>query len=347
MLSDKKHSDVPPCISAASFWVPDLINLTAWIEHAPFGFWLVEATKPGTIVELGTHQGYSYFVFCQAVKQLGLATRCYAVDTWKGDIHSGFYDDEIFQNVNSHNTQQYSGFSQLMRTTFDDAVKYFTDGSIDILHIDGRHFYDDVKHDFETWLPKLSDRAIVLFHDTNIKERNFGIFKCWDELCQLYPHFEFIHGNGLGVLGVGKSIAPQLHALFEIVKNDEQVATTRLLYSRLGASLTDRYNSMKHAQEVESLHADMFAEKIKFEQTTIQTALQNEEEKKKLKIDLESTQQALQQLKIQLSITEGALKVRNATINSLNSAFSDIYSSIFWRWLPPLKKLRDSFLLRS
>ena len=69
--------------------------------------------------------------------------------------------------------QRYSGFAQLVRSTFDDALPYFEDGSVDLLHIDGRHFYEDVKHDFDFWLPKLSDRGIVLLHDTDVRERSF------------------------------------------------------------------------------------------------------------------------------------------------------------------------------
>ena len=59
-------------VSPASYWMPDLINGSAWLEHAPFGFWIVEALRPRMIVELGVHGGFSYSVFCQAVQRLHL-----------------------------------------------------------------------------------------------------------------------------------------------------------------------------------------------------------------------------------------------------------------------------------
>ena len=54
--------------------------------------------------------------------------------------------------------EEYSALSTLIRLTFDDALGDFAHGSLDLLlHIDGRHLDDDVGHDFETWLPKLTD----------------------------------------------------------------------------------------------------------------------------------------------------------------------------------------------
>ena len=117
----------------------------------------MDVLHPQNFVELGTHSGFSYFAFCQAVQHLQLKTRCYAVDTWKGDEHAGFYGEEVFREVCNQNDRRYSAFSSLIRSSFDDALRHFDDGSIDLLHIDGCHFFDDVKHDFETWRSKLSN----------------------------------------------------------------------------------------------------------------------------------------------------------------------------------------------
>ena len=188
-------------IDVAKFSPASIEHPDAWCGHLPFAAWLIKLTVPKVFVELGTHSGNSYFSFCQTVSENGLPTKCYAIDTWQGEEHAGFYGDEVFHQVNGHNQAHYADFSRLLRMSFDAALSCFSDGSIDLLHIDGLHTYDAVKHDFETWLPKLSPGAVVLFHDTNVRERGFGVWKLWEELHDLYPNnLEFIHSHGLGVL---------------------------------------------------------------------------------------------------------------------------------------------------
>ncbi|HEY5176558.1 MAG TPA: class I SAM-dependent methyltransferase [Terriglobales bacterium] len=244
MTTSSKSDDSPNLkpqdfVSPASFWIPERFVVSAWVEHAPFAFWLIDALRPRILVELGTHTGYSYLAFAQAVKRLDLSTRCFAIDTWKGDEHAGSYGEEVFTSLRDYHDRHYSSFSQLERTTFDDAAKYFEDGSVDLLHIDGRHFYGDVKHDFETWKVKLSDRAVVLLHDISVRRRQFGVCWLWNELRKQYPHFEFVHCQGLGVAGVGSSQAKPLKALFA-ASNDPQLALqVREMYGRLGTSLNE------------------------------------------------------------------------------------------------------------
>jgi len=222
-------------VSAASFQRVAKITPSAWAEHAPFAFWLVEALRPRCIVELGVFHGFSYLTLCQAASALSPRALCYGVDNWRGDEHVGLYGEEVFETLKNYHDPLYSDFSLLMRSSFDEAAPQFADGSIDLLHIDGTHVYNAVKHDFETWQPKLSDRAIVLFHDTNERHPEFGVWKLWEELSAAYPSFEFLHNHGLGVLGCGSKISPHVQRLFAAAKDSETTDALREVYSRLGA----------------------------------------------------------------------------------------------------------------
>tara|TARA_R110000868_G_scaffold237132_1_gene491195 strand:- start:18376 stop:21831 length:3456 start_codon:yes stop_codon:yes gene_type:complete len=225
--------NVQDFISRESLTVPETFVESAWLGHGPFAFHVIARLKPKVFVELGTHNGFSYFCFCQTIASKGLETAAYAVDTWQGDEHAGFYSDAVFNSVTAIN-QKYASFSTLMRATFSDAVDYFPDGGIDLLHIDGRHFYDDVKQDFFEWLPKLSSNAIVLFHDTNVRERDFGVWKLFKELGETYSTFEFFHQHGLGVLAIGE-VPASLAAFFEA--GDAAAEAYRFAYSTLGANM--------------------------------------------------------------------------------------------------------------
>lgn len=201
-------------------WQPHrLVFPGSWAGHIPFAFWLIKALRPRVLVELGTHTGNSYGAFCQSIAHFGTSTRAFAVDSWQGDDHADFYGEEVFADVSEHNRANYASFSTLMRMFFEDARPYFADGSVDLLHIDGLHTYDAVKADFEGWRDKLSDRGVVLFHDTNVRERDFGVWKLWAEISDEYPSFEFHHSHGLGVLGVGRDLPESLKALFEASSN--------------------------------------------------------------------------------------------------------------------------------
>lgn len=174
--------------------------------------WLVKVPEPSWIVELGTHTGFSYFAMCRSVKETGLDTDCDAVDTWAGDQHAGFYSDEVYDGVRAEN-RKYDDFSTLLRKTFEEALDDIENGSVDLLHVDGRHFYDDVKYDFESWVPKLSSRAVVLCHDTMARERGFGVYKYWAEISKECPSFNFTHCHGHGVLFRGQDVPQMLRDL--------------------------------------------------------------------------------------------------------------------------------------
>jgi O-antigen biosynthesis protein len=253
-LRDLSAHDLTSFVSAESFWVPDQCADSAWIEHAPFGFWLVDALRPRTIVELGVYHGFSYFVFCQAVRQLQLPARCFAIDSFEGDEHAGLYGNDVYEDVLRRN-RRYDGFSQVIRSTFAEACDQFADGSIDMLHIDGCHTHDAVRRDFETWLPKLSSRGVILFHDTAEHSPGFGVHLLWDELRTRYPHFEFMHGHGLGIIGVGDNIPAKVRRLFAASANASSTQSVRATYERLGGAIEDLRQVREQTRQLSEMQA--------------------------------------------------------------------------------------------
>lgn len=186
-------------------------------------------------------------------------TRCYAVDTWKGDPHSGLYGPEVLEDLRSHHDPLYGSFSTLIQSTFDEAVSHFSDQTIDILHIDGYHTYQAIKHDFETWLPKVSPSGVVLMHDTNFRSFDFGVSTFWDETKNRYPHFDFLHCYGLGLLAVGES---QTEAIRELTNSaDEDVRRIREFFFELGKGLTLKLDNDRLEAERKKLEQELHAVK--------------------------------------------------------------------------------------
>jgi len=207
-------------------------SISAWFGHIPFGTWLIGALKPNVLVELGVHTGTSYFAFCQAISKLKLKTKAYGVDTWRGNPNENYNDAWVYY-YNTNNTildkliihnKHYGAFSQLLPMTFEQA-SHIIIKPIDLLHIDGSHDYKSVRSDFETWLPKMSDRGIILFHDIaevpGDHEAHIGPMKLWHELIQLYPNLSFNHSCGLGVLFIGQRIPEEL---LNLINNPDKLS---------------------------------------------------------------------------------------------------------------------------
>jgi GT2 family glycosyltransferase len=234
------------------FLRPALVGVAStWYGHIPFAHWIVAACRPRLVVELGTHNGVSYAAFCEAVARYGIDARCYAVDTWQGDEHAGHYGDAVFEALRRFHDARYAGFSELLRCTFQEALPHFADGSIDLLHIDGFHTYDAVRGDFESWRPKLSPRAVVLFHDTNERRGDFGVWRLWRELQAAHPGFEFLHSHGLGVLAVGPDAPEDVLALCRL---GDAASAVRERFALLG----ERW--MDHFEQTQAIAAQQRAE---------------------------------------------------------------------------------------
>jgi cephalosporin hydroxylase len=112
-------------------------------------------TRPRLIVELGVRGGDSTFVleraarFCRARLISVDIADCSKVSTW---------DEWLF--VQSDDID--------FATRFPDyCTRNGIMPTIDVLFIDTSHLYDHTVQELATWLPLVSERGKVLFHDTN------------------------------------------------------------------------------------------------------------------------------------------------------------------------------------
>ncbi|WP_081412937.1 glycoside hydrolase family 99-like domain-containing protein [Chitinilyticum aquatile] len=296
----------------------------SWVGHIPFAFAIMSLLKPRVFVELGSHSGNSYLAFCQAVARLHLDTRCFAVDSWEGDEHAGGYDTSVLDNLRAYHDPHYSHFSTLVQRWFDDALPLFEPESIDLLHIDGLHTYDAVRHDFETWLPKMSRTGLILFHDTQVHERDFGVWQLMEELAERYPLIDFRHSHGLGVVYVGRDPMPAgVKELFGVPP-----AQLLRLFEHLAAPLQVTLREAELADArlqimIEQGNAAYYKGKTEEQQAELKLSWGRVEQ-------LMVSEQHVARLEQEIAAMQSLLLARETTI-------AEIYRSSSWRLTKPLR----------
>ena len=156
---------------------------------------------------------------------------------WRGCVAYGFGNrvnlgEQVIDEFRRFHDEHYGAFSTLLRADFDKARDQFLDGSVDLLHLAGLSTYEELWRHFESWMPKLSERSVVLVHNTN-ERGNSGTWRAWGGLCAKYPHFEFLRGRGLGVLAVGSQVPKVLADLCSLT-DPPRIALVRGRFSAIG-----------------------------------------------------------------------------------------------------------------
>ena len=289
--------------SRVSNFFPTTLGNSAWFEHIPFAYWLLEKIKPRSYLEMGVHNGVSYFAICEAIKQLNLKTSCVALDHWGGDSQAGYFDESIFENFKV-NHMQYSEFSSYKKNNFVDSMKEIDNDSIDLIHIDGFHSYTAVKSDFNLALEKIEKlNGIILMHDINEYQLTFGVNKFWIEVESSFKTFRFNHGHGLGVVFVGSRIDSSILELF----NSED-----LYFS----------NILRDYFEILGQRTSLFAENTKL----VDRSSHLNDEISNLRQIVDEKESDIDKLKIQSEIE--LLRIRN---------------SFSWKLTSPLRRLSSLF----
>jgi len=302
---------------------------SSWWEHVPIAHWLVATLQPETVVELGTHYGVSFFAFCEAAEKLSPKTFVYAVDTWRGDEQAGNYNEEVFSRVSSHQQAFHKSQSRLLRSTFDEAADHFGHNSIDLLHIDGLHTYEAVSHDLENWLPKLKPGATILFHDTNVREGDFGVWQLWKELQERSDMrcIEVRNGHGLGIATLG-AIAPLWHQDFLTIAPE--------LINR--GILLDEIAQLKAACAWGESDFRPYPIQLLEKKNLLN---KSESELAQTQSILSETQSELAQTQSELARAHTDLSQAQTSIKQFENQAIELMSSSSWRLTSPLRRLKS------
>lgn len=129
-------------------------------------------SKPNLIVELGVKKGFSAF----ALSRAAIATGATLVSVDIRDHSKSLdWEDWIFVQMDDIDfAKQFPAW----------CLERKIEPSIDVLFIDTTHTYEHAKKEIAAFSPYLSEKAKVIFHDTNCSDwyrrRNFTIDRSYD-----------------------------------------------------------------------------------------------------------------------------------------------------------------------
>lgn len=157
-----------------------LPNLQGWCtpEKAKHIAKLIVENDMELAVEIGVYGGRSLLPMGMAFEHIGKG-KCYGIDPWcaaasvaseqnqanidwwsKLDheaIYRGFIS-AVLENGLSHRCYW-------LRFLSEQTAKLFSDGEIDLLHIDGNHSQKSALRDVDLWLPKVVEGGYIIFDD--------------------------------------------------------------------------------------------------------------------------------------------------------------------------------------
>ncbi|KAJ1405426.1 hypothetical protein B484DRAFT_215271 [Ochromonadaceae sp. CCMP2298] len=137
----------------------------------------------GVIVEIGTCMGGNAIGMARITKHRDVSV--IAVDPFLADYDSNDGTSVLYQKLSKTYGTQPHEFAKLWSDamTWDinhslglcnyglinelstTAARFFKDGSVDFLFVDGLHTYDGVMNDLISWYPKIKSGGVIMFND--------------------------------------------------------------------------------------------------------------------------------------------------------------------------------------
>lgn len=131
-----------------------------------------EAKDNDVFVEVGSFMGKSTSCMATFIKNSGKKIDFYAVDHWQGsEEHKEHYSDIHLWESFQDNMVKYK-LTEYIKPIIKDSIeasKLFSDESIDFLHLDASHDYENVLLDIKSWYPKIKKGGVMSGDDFDLK----------------------------------------------------------------------------------------------------------------------------------------------------------------------------------
>jgi hypothetical protein len=85
----------------------------------------------------------------------------------------------------------------------------------------------------------MSNVGVIIFHDINVFERGFGVWRLWEELRSRYPAYGFAHQHGLGIIYVGCEPHPFATLCRMLTENRNYAKLAQAAFEAIGQLLIE------------------------------------------------------------------------------------------------------------
>lgn len=161
--------------------------------------------KPKNILEIGTANGGSLFLFCQLADP---AAKIVSLDLPWGNFGGGYplWKKPLYRSfvkglqklylirADSHKAESLARIESILQ-----------EEKLDFLFIDGDHTYEGVKHDFELYSPLVRSGGIIAMHDI-CRHHDFSetqVEKFWEEIKDGQQYQELVVDRNQKWAGIG------------------------------------------------------------------------------------------------------------------------------------------------
>lgn len=151
-------------------------DVKGWFEYPSFYKMCFNAVPDnGIMVEVGSWMGRSTACMGEFIKNSNKNVKFYAVDTFEGDTFEE--QKRIVAELKEQNSSLFEVFKNNLeqcgvneyvipiQSTSLEAANQFEDNSLDFVHIDASHLYEDAIEDIRAWYPKVKPGGLITGDD--------------------------------------------------------------------------------------------------------------------------------------------------------------------------------------